>query len=187
MQAGSWMSTYLSPHAASAFGATILVLIGFWALFQYYQNLKRQRVEEAQVKIKSNGLNNERIEGSSLNTVELHATSTVFRVELKRLGVVIQILRTPQTADFDASGIISSPEAIMLGIALSLDAFGAGIGAALLGVDPISTPLIIALFSALFLIGGTKMGQKLAHIPIMKYFSGLPGLLLIILGIIKFF
>ena len=187
MQAGTWLTAYLSPQLANDVGATILVLIGLWALYQYFQSLKGQRSEQSHNEDKHNELENDRSEHNVMNVVSLQTTATVFRVELKRLGLVIQILRTPQTADFDSSGTISSSEAIMLGIALSLDALGAGIGAALLGLHPVVTPIIIAICSALFLIVGTKTGTKLAHIPIVKYFSGLPGLLLIILGISKFF
>ncbi|WP_308860158.1 sporulation membrane protein YtaF [Paenibacillus endoradicis] len=187
MQAGAWLTAYLSPTLANDVGASILVLIGLWALYQYFQSIKDQRAEKNQIVENHNEQESDRTEHNVINAVSLQTTATVFRVELKRLGLVIQILRTPQTADFDSSGTISSSEAIMLGIALSLDSLGAGIGAALLGLHPIMTPIIIAICSALFLIVGTKIGQKLAHIPIVKYFSGLPGLLLIILGISKFF
>ena len=49
---------------------------------------------------------------------------------------MIQILRKPTVADFDKSGTISAGEAL-LGIALSVDSFGAGIGASLLGMHPL--------------------------------------------------
>lgn len=75
----------------------------------------------------------------------------------------------------------------MLGIALSLDALGAGLGAAMLGLPAVYTPLIIACFSAMFLIVGTMLGRKLSHLPMVHYISGLPGLLLILLGVMKLF
>ena len=50
---------------------------------------------------------------------------------------MIQILRKPTVADFDKSGTISAGEALLLGIALSVDSFGAGIGASLLGMHPL--------------------------------------------------
>lgn len=184
MQAGTWLSSILSPEIASKFGAFILIGIGFWALYQYYRSLRSEPEDESQL------LDPDKEEQKMMPTVSavaIEASATVFKVELKRLGLVIQILRTPQTADFDSSGNISSSEAIMLGIALSLDAFGAGIGAALLGLDPIWTPAIITISSALFLVGGTLLGKKLSHIPLVKYFSGIPGILLIVLGIFKFF
>ena len=42
------------------------------------------------------------------------------------------------SADIDKSGVINGIEAVLLGFALSIDAFGAGIGAAILGFSPIS-------------------------------------------------
>ena len=56
----------------------------------------------------------------------------LFNWEIRSLGVVIHILKKPTRADFDRSGIITGLEALFLGVALSLDAFGAGIGAAML-------------------------------------------------------
>lgn len=184
MQAGAWLSNHLSPTAASRIGAGILVMIGIWALYQYYRSMNEQRdgkseaEEAADVKAAAE---------PSTDTDEQVKEASVFTIELKRLGLVIQILRKPQTADFDASGTISASEALMLGIALSLDAFGAGIAAALLGLHALYTPIVIALCGAIFLIGGTMLGRKLSHLPIVNYISGLPGLLLILLGIIKFF
>ncbi|MNW63643.1 manganese efflux pump MntP [compost metagenome] len=85
----------------------------------------------------------------------------------------------------DASGSISSAEAMLLGIALSLDAFGAGLGAALLGFGPVSTSLMIALFSGTFLLLGMKTGLKLSGSYWMKHAAALPALLLIAMGIMK--
>lgn len=111
--------------------------------------------------------------------------SAVFSLELRRLGIVVQILRTPSSADMDASGSISSMEAMILGIALSLDAFGAGLGAALLGFNPIWTSLTIALFSGTFLLLGMKTGLRFAGNYWMKHAAALPALLLIAMGILK--
>ena len=49
----------------------------------------------------------------------------IFNFEIKSLGVVINILQKPTEVDFDNSGTINGVEALVLGIALSLDAFGA--------------------------------------------------------------
>src|SRR5690606_9867324 len=185
MQAGSWLSTHLSITPASGIGAVILIGIGIWAFYQYYRGVQEQKDKQSGTEqddqVSVSAYNGERKQEA------LEEMPNVFTLELKRLGIVIQILRKPQTADFDASGTISSSEAFMLGIALSLDAFGAGIAAALLGLHTITTPIIITFCSAIFLIGGTLLGRKLSHLPIIKYASGLPGLLLIILGLIKFF
>jgi len=185
MQAGAWLSTFLPPIAASRIGAVILIAIGCWALYQYYRNLREQR--EGKSELPADGQDDRQQQHREQQEKLDIISSTLFTIELKRLGVVIQILRKPQTADFDASGYISSSEALMLGIALSLDALGAGLGAAMLGLPAVYTPLIIACFSAIFLVAGTMLGRKLSHLPIIHYISGLPGLLLILLGVLKLF
>lgn len=111
----------------------------------------------------------------------------VFTLELRKLGVVIQILRSPSKADMDNSGSISAQEAMWLGIALSLDAFGAGLGAALLGFPTLWTALVIALFSGAFLSLGMKVGLRFAAQRWMQKLSILPALLLMIMGVIKLF
>jgi putative sporulation protein YtaF len=49
-----------------------------------------------------------------------------YKIQLKNMGLVINILKEPAEADMDKSGIIDRKEAIVLGIALAMDAFGAG-------------------------------------------------------------
>lgn len=109
----------------------------------------------------------------------------IWYIELKRLGLVIQILRTPSIADVDRSGIISAYEAVLLGAALSLDAFGAGIGAALLGFTPWLTAAVIALASGTFLGLGLQIGFRYAELKWIRKLSVLPGFLLIFMGIMK--
>jgi putative Mn2+ efflux pump MntP len=73
-----------------------------------------------------------------------------------------------------------------LGIALSLDAFGAGIGAALIDLSPALTASTIAVMSALFLWGGMILGLFFYHKgPWVKRISILPGLLLIVMGLLR--
>ncbi len=62
------------------------------------------------------------------------------------------------SADFDQSGTITGIEALMLGFALSLDSFGAGIGAAMLGFSPIYLAITVAIMSSLFVLLGIKSG-----------------------------
>ncbi len=188
MGVGHWLTSYVSSTMASSIGASILIAIGCFALVQYFRGRKQQGIEHHTVE-------NNQTKQYSYEEVQLQADrnmlfdsrAAILQVELKRLGLVIQILKTPQMADLDRSGIISPSEAIMLGIALSLDAFGAGIGAALLGLSAATTALTITIFSALFLIGGRNIGHKFARYSAMKYFSCLPGILLIIIGIFKLF
>ncbi|MCG3056169.1 manganese efflux pump, partial [Escherichia coli] len=100
-----------SPAALDTIGGIIFVLLGMWILYQFF------RPEEEE-------------------TAKLEE-KIIFKVEIKSIGLVINILKKPTTADLDKSGSITGVEALILGIALSLDAFGAGIAAALLGYSPV--------------------------------------------------
>nr|WP_237391802.1 MntP/YtaF family protein [Paenibacillus dendrobii] len=182
MQVGVLLAKVVSPEAASIVGAVILIIMGSWSLIQLLIQKERNREEKESATIKS-------VENAhSMETAASAAPKpeqTVFSLEIRKLGLVIRILRTPSSADIDKSGSISGIEAMWLGIALSLDAFGAGLGAALLGFSPVWTALVIALFSGTFLVIGMKTGFRFASRSWMRHFTALPALLLIAMGIIK--
>lgn len=74
---------------------------------------------------------------------------------------------------------------MLLGIALSVDSFGAGIGASLLGYAPAMMAILVAVMSSLFLFIGMKLGTVLSNMKWLQKFTFLPGVLLIIIGIWK--
>ncbi|MYL62809.1 sporulation membrane protein YtaF [Bacillus hwajinpoensis] len=156
---GSLLQLWISDIVAQRIGGGILIALGGWVLYQMIRN-------------------NKEVEKTVSERILLH-------YEIRSLGVVISILRKPTTADFDDSGTITGIEAIMLGAALSLDAFGAGIGASMVGFPPIETSLLIACMSTLFLLLGLKFGNLTSNIKWMEKLSFLPGCLLIILGFMR--
>jgi putative sporulation protein YtaF len=156
---GEVMETFISPEASKKLGGLILILIGGWILFQFFRSRKEKK------KIKKN--------------------ETLVHFEIKKLGIVIEILRKPMAADMDESGTISGFEAFLLGVALSLDSFGAGIGAAMLDSPPLLTALIVALMSATFLSAGKQCGHLFSKKTWLRKASVIPGFLLILLGIWK--
>ncbi|WP_273851018.1 sporulation membrane protein YtaF [Guptibacillus spartinae] len=156
---GSLLQLWISDIVAQRIGGGILIVLGVWVLYQMIRN-------------------NKDVEKTVSERILLH-------YEIRSLGVVISILRKPTTADFDDSGTITGIEAIMLGAALSLDAFGAGIGASMVGFPPIETSLLIACMSSLFLLSGLKFGNLTSNIKWMDKLSFLPGCLLIILGFMR--
>ncbi|SDQ22429.1 sporulation membrane protein YtaF [Virgibacillus salinus] len=93
------------------------------------------------------------------------------------------VMKQPVQADLDQSGSISANEALLLGFALAIDAFGAGLGAAMLGYSPIITAVLIALMSGVFVLCGVRLGIFLATKKWMQRFALLPPFLLIMLGI----
>ncbi|HLS09140.1 sporulation membrane protein YtaF [Lentibacillus sp.] len=95
------------------------------------------------------------------------------------------VMREPYQADLDQSGSISLTEAVLLGFALAIDAFGAGLGAAMLGYSAMITACSIALMSGLFVLCGVRMGIFLSAKKWMQQLTLLPPFLLMILGILN--
>ncbi|WP_449355459.1 sporulation membrane protein YtaF [Virgibacillus natechei] len=104
-------------------------------------------------------------------------------LESRKQNIFTTILTTPDKADLDQSGIISPNEALLLGAALALDAFGAGIGASMIGYSPIITAVLIAFMSGLFVFLGIQTGMLLAKNKYMQRLTYVPPFLLIALGI----
>jgi putative sporulation protein YtaF len=166
MLVGNALTQWMSPHGASSVGAVILIAIGLWALIQFVRS-------------------GESDEQGGRRIASAEDAATVLRLEIRQLGIIIQILRTPSAADVDRSGTITTGEALLLGTALSLDAFGAGIGAGLVGFPPILTAVFIAVSSGIFLRVGTRVGFRVAEWRWVRQLSVLPGVILIAMGLFK--
>ena len=111
--------------------------------------------------------------------------SNIISLRNQIIGIVIQVLEKPAVADFDKSGTITGIEALILGIALSLDAIGAGVSSALLGYSPLFMSLTVATMSSLFVFSGIKTGSLFSKLHWVKKFSFVPGCLLMLVGILK--
>lgn len=182
MQIGVWISRFVDPSFAKTVGAVILMGIGLWAIYQMLTEKQDGEEPDAGKQPDAAETAKDRSAGAAVATPK-----EIINIELKRLGLVIQILRTPSIADMDRSGNISPSEAMLLGTALSLDAFGAGIGAALLGFTPWLTAAVIALASGTFLSAGLSFGFRFAKLKWIRKLSILPGFVLILMGIMKLF
>jgi putative sporulation protein YtaF len=159
MLLGFTLEQFITKKTGEVLGGLILLGIGVYSLWQVFLPEK------------------ENIEKEPKNIVLF---------EIKSLGIVIHILKKPVMADIDKSGSITGWEAVLLGIALSLDAFGAGIGAALIDLSPLLTTTSIAVMSALFLWGGMALGFYFFNkTNWMKRLSILPGILLIVMGLLR--
>ncbi|MCH6269240.1 MULTISPECIES: sporulation membrane protein YtaF [Neobacillus] len=156
---GHGLEKVLSPSITARLGGFILIGLGAWVLYQFFRPEKEKEPIEHE--------------------------KTIVNFEIRSLGLAINILRKPMSADFDKSGTITGIEALMLGFALSLDAFGAGIGAAMLGFPPIYLALTVAIMSSLFVLLGIKFGSFFYRFDWVQKFTFIPGILLIIIGIWK--
>jgi putative sporulation protein YtaF len=93
------------------------------------------------------------------------------------------LIREPGRADADHSGTISSTEGMVLGIALAMDAFGAGFGAALAGFPPLETSLAVGL-AKIFLVGsGVLLGSSILSGWKVRGLKYAPGAIIVFLGL----
>ncbi|MGO0123144.1 sporulation membrane protein YtaF [Desulfothermobacter acidiphilus] len=98
------------------------------------------------------------------------------------------ILRTPTRADLDRSGDLSLWEALLLGVALSLNALVNGLGAGILGLSPFLVSSLAALGSFIAVRGGIALGARLATVRIGRWSLGqfsvfLSGAILVFIGL----
>jgi putative sporulation protein YtaF len=158
---GKSLSSILAPIFAKLVGITILALMGVWIIIQ------------ALLKDTSIGYKDE----------------TLWKVAIKSLGITIQVIRNPMEFDIDKSGAIDTTESLLLGLALSVDAIGVGIGSALTGFYSPVIPFIIGFFQMIFLYIGTFLGEKVTLINTInkRTLSLLPGVLLIVLALIRIY
>lgn len=158
MFAGQVIMSVLSEVTARRIGGIILILIGMWVVYQFFRSEKEETLSHEKL---------------------------VLKWEIKSLGIVIHILKKPTRADMDRSGSVTGLEALLLGTALSLDAFGAGIGAAMLGYSPFLLAGSAAIMSSIFLLSGLHIGKVLSHTYWMQKLAFIPGVLLILIGLLK--
>ena len=168
MAVGGVIVQWLPERAAQWIGAGILIGIGIWAIAQMTSS--RRRAEERDPEPAAPAEPGEQ---------------TLLQWEIRQLGLIIRIWRTPAMADMDRSGVISASEAVLLGLALSLDSLGAGIGAALIGFPPVATSLLIGAASGLCIAAGVKLGFLFAGWRWIGKLTVLPGCILIVMGLLK--
>ncbi len=160
MLCGQGLAAVLPPGLASRVGAVIIVVIGCYFLLL---------------------AGSEKIDG-----VESQDEQPIFSLSIKPLGIIIQILKEPARADFDKSGMISTGEAFFLGLALALDAMGAGICMAMTGLNILYTVLAVGVLKFILVNLGLLIGAFFNHGLLKSLSAVIPGLIFILLGISEF-
>jgi len=153
-----------SPYIAKFIGIVILLFMGVWIILQ---GIKKDEKKET----------------------EILKDDTIINIIIKSLGITIKVIRNPLSCDFDKSSKIDPFEAIYMGIALSIDSIGVGIGSAIAGVNSLIIPFAVGFFQLLFLYLGDFVGKKLLMFEKIdsRIWVVISGLLLIIIAIIRFF
>ncbi|MGM0712893.1 MntP/YtaF family protein [Brevibacillus parabrevis] len=190
MLVGSSLTNWLTPEIGKHIGAAVLILMGLFTLWRLFFSRQEgeKGPEQAQPCLltaqagESTAAGEVSVVPQAANQVELDRTVlTQFRI----FGVMIQILKDPSKADADRSGHIMGWEAVMLGLALSLDAFGAGISLTFLGYSPLVVALCIAIMSGLLLVVGLAIGRRAGKARWLTRLTWLPPILLICIGLVK--
>jgi putative sporulation protein YtaF len=98
-----------------------------------------------------------------------------------------QILNNPERADTDNNKVISSIESCLLGLALSLNCFGVGIGGGITGVSPLWSGIVVGSMSLCTMSIGIQMGIRLSYSWVNKFASSIAGMLLLCMGLYEIF
>ncbi|BAH41372.1 MULTISPECIES: sporulation membrane protein YtaF [Brevibacillus] len=176
MLVGSSLTEWLTPEIGQYIGAAVLILMGLFTLWRLIETRSGTEVQESTA-----ASNNAVVAEEKQEEQEPIVLLSQFRI----FGVMIQILKDPSKADTDRSGHIMGWEAVMLGLALSLDAFGAGISLTFLGYSPLLVALCIAVMSALLLVVGIALGSRAGKASWLTRLTWLPPILLICIGVAK--
>lgn len=153
---GTWIDTQLAIIG----GSLLLIAIGAFSLFQEYftRDVKQYHIEG-----------------------EVTARKLTFAVG----KLVISIMARPESADFDESQSISTVEAFFLGLALGVDNMVATFAAALMGLLPIYTPVIMALIQMGLILAGIYTANRFFTEELKSRFPYLPGTILILIGLFR--
>jgi len=106
------------------------------------------------------------------------------KLSLFNFKLILRLYADPEVADVDASKSISSKEATVLAVSLSLDGFAVGFGAALLGFNVWAVVLFSLLANGLALWFGCMLGNKAAR-SLRFNISWLAGVILIGLAFLQ--
>lgn len=156
---GKGLSCFFSPLAASRLGASAIIAVGLFFLLQALRQ----------------------VVGGMGNDQDL-----LLSLKVKPLGIIIQIFKEPSTADLDSSGEIGLKEAFLLGLALAMDAFGAGIGVAMAGYNILFTAASVGVLKFILVSSGIMLGNVVENEKWQYLSSLLTALILITLGIFEF-
>lgn len=169
---GGQLAHYLPERVGSLASGIMLGGIGIYTLLDAIRSSRRNISEETPNKPQPQAQKNRRI---------LHRF-------IKPLGISITIIKHPTAADFDRSRSIDWKESLYIGLALSFDAIGAGIGYSLGGESGYWLPVLIGGFQFLFLSLGCALGRKICKLPYLnsKILAFLPGIIMLGLAIMRF-
>ncbi len=94
-----------------------------------------------------------------------------------------EILDNPELSDMNSSGVIEVPEAIVIGVTLSLDSSAAAVGTVMFGKGSGYFPFLLMSVQLAFIIVGTALGKKIKPDISCKYIAVISGLVIVLIGL----
>ena len=159
MLCGKGLTELLSPQMSSYVGAIIILGLGVYFLLTAGKD--------------------------KINSLENSQEEPLLAFSIKPLGIIVQILKQPSRADFDCSGEISTSEAFFLGLALAMDALGAGIGIAMTGSNILYTAICVGMLKFILVNSGIFLGSKINARELKAVTALVPGLVFVAIGIME--
>ncbi|HIE12011.1 MAG TPA: sporulation membrane protein YtaF [Desulfotomaculum sp.] len=158
--AGKWLASFISPELAKYTGALVIIATGVWVLYEELCRAGRK--------------------AAAVNPAEAEYEQPPPETAGQRR--LTELLTAPSLADVDHSGHIDLKEALLLGMALALNNFAAGLGAGVFGLNPLLTAFTVSLFSLFLLWLGIGLGQNCMSRWLGDCAGPVAGLLLVLLG-----
>ncbi len=136
--AGKLLYTILPPRLGSWISILILIGLGIYMLLSAFREMRApDQPSPAQEKPRQ------------------------YRFAVDFLGLTVTIIRHPVKGDLDHSKTIDLREAAYIGLALSLDSLGAGIGYSMTPSSTMLFPLFVGLFQLGLVTAGGLFGRRL--------------------------
>lgn len=190
MTLGQWIAGVVGLRTPRLMGAAILVGLGLWNIGKSWLDRRDEEIAASSGDVRDDVYNpgdgRDEVIARTASAPEAAAVdfSTLLRIHIRGLGIVVQVLREPGRADMDRSGAIDAGEAFVLGAALGLDALAAGFGAALIGFR-LSAVAVVAAAQLLLTWLGLRLGRDYGARWLGKRGFYVPGVILILIGLLQ--
>ena len=163
---GNIIVLFLPDYIAKLIGVAMLIILGAYIIIQAF--FKKQK-----------------------DDIYKKKSEKIWSFNLKTIGFILKIICTPicHNDDVEKYSKIGIKESLYLGVALSIDSFGAGISSAVSGINNFFVPILVGLCQFIFLSFGIFAGKKLTSFKKIdsKIFLVLSGTLLIVLAFVRYF
>jgi len=154
---------YITVFTASLISSLVLISIGFFFMLEgYIQHLAATRASDE----------------SKYKLIKFH---------IPKLKIIVDIALDVTKADLDVSGDINIKEAIYIGFILSIDSLCAGFGYSIGNAHTLCFFISVFIINIISISLGLALGGKVEYPKKSLKTSLLPGLILITIGMLKWF